>query len=60
MEEAANDAVRRGLSEDRWQKLVKRGRNYSREMADAKNDDEATQIAVDAVHEWRAEQRSGR
>ena len=60
MEEAANDAVRRGLSEDRWQKLVKRGRKYSREMADAKNDDEATQIAVDAVHEWRAEQRSGR
>jgi hypothetical protein len=41
------------LSESRWQTLVIRGRTYSREMADAKTDDEAIQIAVDAVHEDR-------
>ena len=56
VDEAANEVMRLGLSEDRWQKLVKRGRNYSREMAEAPTDDEAIQIAVDAVHE----QRSGR
>ena len=60
LDEAANEAVRLALSESRWQNLVKRGRNYSREMADAKTDDEATDIAVDAVHEWRAEQRNAR
>ena len=60
VEEAANEAVRLGLSKSRWQNLVKRGRNYSREMADAKTDDAATDIAVDAVHEWRAEQRNAR
>ena len=53
VEEAANEAVRLGLSEGRWQKLMKRGRTYSAEMADAKTDDEAIQIAVDAVHEHR-------
>ena len=53
VEEAANEAVRLGLSEDRWQKLMKRGRNYSREMAEAATDDDAIQIAVDAVHEGR-------
>jgi len=53
LEEAANEAVRLGLNESRWQKLVKRGRTYSREMAEAKTDDEAIQIAVDAVHEYR-------
>ena len=53
VEEAANEAVRLGLAESKWQKLVQRGRSYSREMADAKNDDEAIQIAVDAVHEQR-------
>jgi hypothetical protein len=53
VEEAANEVVRLGLSESRWQELVKRGRNYSNEMARAKNDDEAIQIAVDAVHEHR-------
>src|SRR5687768_8368758 len=45
VEEAANEAVRLGLSEDRWQKLMKRGRNYSREMAEAATDDDALQIA---------------
>jgi hypothetical protein len=60
VEEAANEAVRLGLSEDRWQKLVKRGRNYSCEMAEATTDEEAIQIAVDAVHETRADVRSGR
>ena len=54
VEEAANDAVRLGLSEDRWQRLVKRGRNYSREMAEAATDEGAIQIAVDAVHESRS------
>ena len=53
VEEAANEAVRLGLSEHRWQTLMKRGRNYSREMAEAATDDEALQIAVDAVHEGR-------
>jgi len=56
VEEAANEVARLGLNESRWKKLVKRGRTYSREMADARDDDEAIQIAVDAVHE----QRSGR
>jgi hypothetical protein len=60
LDEAANEAVRLGLSESRWQKLVKRGRNYSHEMAEATTDDEALEIASDAVHEWRAEQRSSR
>jgi hypothetical protein len=60
VEEAANEAVRLGLRESRWQNLVKRGRNYSREMREARTDDEAIQIAVDAVHENRDEQRSGR
>ena len=32
---------------------MKRGRNYSREMAEAATDDDALQIAVDAVHEGR-------
>jgi hypothetical protein len=53
VEEAANDAVRLGLGEARWQRLVTRGRTYSREMADAATDDDAIQIAVDAVHEHR-------
>jgi len=57
LDEAANEALRLGLSEARWQRLVKRGRNYSREMAEATSDEEAIQIAVDAVHEHRAEQR---
>jgi hypothetical protein len=53
VDEAANEAVRLGLSESGWQKLVTRGRTYSREMAEATTDDEAIQIAVDAVHEHR-------
>ncbi len=52
--EAANEAIRLGLSDDRWQKLIGRGRNYSREMADAASDEDAIKIAVDAVHEWRS------
>ena len=47
LEEAANDAVRLGLSEDRWQKLVKRGRNYSREMAEAATDEDAIQPSLE-------------
>jgi hypothetical protein len=57
LDEAANEAVRLGLSESRWQRLMTRGRNYSREMAEAASDDDAIQIAVDAVHESRAERR---
>jgi hypothetical protein len=57
LEEAANEVVRIGLGEARWQQLLSRGRNYSREMTEAATDDEAIQIAVDAVHEFRAEQR---
>ena len=53
LDEAANEALRLGLSESRWQKLVTRGRTYRREIADAKTDEEAIQIAVDAVHEDR-------
>jgi hypothetical protein len=49
-----------GLSEYRWRELVTRDSGYSREMADANTDDEAIRISVDAVHEWRDEQRSGR
>ena len=41
LDEAANEALRLGLSESRWQTLVTRGRTYSREMADAKTDEEA-------------------
>ena len=54
VEEAANEAVRLGRSEDRWQKVMKRGRNYSREMAEAATDDDALQIAVAAVDEHRS------
>jgi hypothetical protein len=36
---------------------VKRGRDYGREMVGAVSDEEAIQIAVDAVHESCAEQR---
>jgi len=53
LDEAANEALRLGLSESRWQTLVTRGRTYSREMAEAKTDEEAIQIAVDGVHEDR-------
>lgn len=54
VEEAANEAVRLGLSEDRWQKLVKRGRTHSQEMAEAATDEDALQIVVDAVHDSRS------
>jgi hypothetical protein len=57
LDEAANEVVRLGLSESRWQRLMDRGRNYSREMAEAASDEDAIQIAVDAVHESRAERR---
>jgi hypothetical protein len=53
LDEAANQVVRLGLSESTWQNLAKRGRSYSRAMAEARTDDEAIQIAVDAVHEDR-------
>ena len=60
VEEAVNEAVRVGLGESRWRKIVTRGRGCSRAMAEALSDEEAIQIAVDAVHESRADQRSGR
>jgi len=49
--------VRLGLSEARWQRVVQPGRDYGREIMGAVSDEEAIQIAVDAVHESRAEQR---
>jgi hypothetical protein len=45
------------ISEARWQRVVKRERDHGREMRSALSDEEAIQIAVDAVHESRAEQR---
>ena len=59
LDQATNDVVRLGLSEARCQRVVKRGRNYGREMVGAVSDEEAIQIAVDAVRESRAEQRGG-
>jgi hypothetical protein len=59
-DELANEAMRIGL-EAKWQTLVKRGRCYSSEMREAPSDEDAIQIATDAVHESRADQqRSGR
>ena len=57
LDQATNDVVRLGLSEARWQRVVQRGRDYGRENMGAVSDEEAIQIAVDAVHESRAEQR---
>ena len=57
LDQTTNDVVRFGLSEARWQGVVKRGRDYGHEMMGAVSDEEAVQIAVDAVHESRAEQR---
>ena len=39
------------FTSSRWQKLVKRDRTYRRTMAEAATDEDAIQIAVDAVHE---------
>jgi hypothetical protein len=57
LDQATNDVVRLGLSEARWQRVLKRGRDYRREMMGAVSDEEAIQVAVDAVHESRAERR---
>jgi hypothetical protein len=57
LDQATNDVVRLGLSEARWQRVVKLGREYGREMMGAISDEEAVQVAVDAVHESRTEQR---
>ena len=53
LDQATNDVVRLGLSEARWQRVVKRERDYGREMRGAVSDEDAIQIAVDAVHESR-------
>ena len=45
------------IGDARWQRVVKRERDYGPEMRSALSDEEAIQIAVDAVHESRAEQR---
>jgi hypothetical protein len=60
LEGPRNEAVRLGQSEHRWYKLAKRGLNYSRELAEATTDEEAIEIAVEAVHGTRAVVRSGR
>src|SRR5437773_1101418 len=57
LDQATNDVVRLGLSEARRQRVVQPGRDYRREIMGAVSDEEAIQIAVDAVHESRAEQR---
>jgi hypothetical protein len=57
LDQATNDVVRLGLSEVRGQSVVKRERDYGREMRGAVSDEEAIQVAVDAVHESRAERR---
>ena len=62
-DELANEVILGvGLSEGaqaKWQNLVKRGRTYSREMTEAKTDEDAIQIAVEAVHKSRADQQHG-
>jgi hypothetical protein len=57
LDQATNDIARLGLSKAGWQGVVKRGRDYGREMMGAISDEDAIQIAVDAIHELRAEQR---
>ena len=57
LDQATNDVVRLGLSEARAQSVVKRERDYGREMRGAVSDEEAIQVAVDAVHDSRAERR---
>ena len=54
LDDAANELMREGLS--KWQRRVG-PRDYAREMAEAQSDEEAIQIADDAVQEHRAEQR---
>ena len=55
LDELANEALRTGLEAGtKWRRLVG-PRDYKREMAEAQTDEEAIQIAVDAVHESRAE-----
>jgi hypothetical protein len=52
LDDAADELMREGLS--KWQRRVG-PRDYAKEMAAAQSDEEAIQIAVDAVHEDRAE-----
>jgi hypothetical protein len=54
LDQAANDLMRESLN--KWQRRIG-PRDYVREMADAQSDEEAIEIANDAVHEHRAEQR---
>jgi len=57
LDDTANDLMRVGLEQgSKWQRRVG-PRDYAQEMAEAQSDDEAIQIATDAVHEQRAEQR---
>jgi hypothetical protein len=56
LDQATNDVIRLGLTAP-WQRVVKRERDYGREMGGTVADEEAIQIAVDAVHESRAEPR---
>jgi hypothetical protein len=52
LDDAANELLREGLT--KWQRRVGT-RDYAKEMREAQSDDEAIQIAVDAVHQDRAE-----
>jgi hypothetical protein len=54
LDDAANELMREGLS--KWQRRIG-PRDYVKKMAEAQSDDEAIQIADDAVQEHRAERR---
>ena len=57
LEDLANEAIRVGLEQStKWRRRVG-PRDYVQEMAEAQSDEEAIEIANDAVHEHRAEQR---
>jgi predicted CopG family antitoxin len=60
VDEAVDEAVRIGLSEGRWQRLLKRGQQYGRAAMGNVSEEEAEQLVVKAVHDLRAEQRNGR
>jgi plasmid stability protein len=55
VEDAANEALRWGLIELQRERPVEGLRDYRCEFDIATSDEEAIQIAVDAVHEVRAE-----
>jgi len=59
VDEAATEAVRRGVSEACWQALVRRGQEYGRAMGDA-SQKEAERIEADAAYTVRAGRKHSR